>query len=132
MSLGGIIGATALIVLALPIILYPYLNNRQTMRRMLTREKQQTQDERMTSYERILATLRDLDDDYHTGKLAPDNYQEERTYWTEQGIKLLQEIDPDNDGELPLNDGLADSDDTDNVLDDAVEKAIAAYREAKH
>lgn len=131
MSIGGMIGAAILIVITLAAILRPYLNTKQNLRRVLASEKQRSQDELVTSYERVLSMIRDLDEDYHTGKLNPDSYQEERAYWTEQGIKLLQKIEPDNDIQLPVEEHSEEPDEADAVLDDAIEQAIAAYRQAK-
>lgn len=128
MSIGGMVGAAVLIVIALAAVLQPYLANRRAVRNILLGDLQKSQDELVTSYERVLAMIRDIDEDYQTGKLAPDNYQEERAYWTEQGIKLLQKIEPDNEAELHVG---AKSDKADEVLDAEIEKAIAAYREAK-
>ena len=130
MSLGGIIGASILFIIALAAILKPYMNSKQNLRQLLSSEKQHSQDELVTSYERVLAMIRDLDEDHQTGKLDPKSYQDERTYWTEQGIKLLQKIEPDNDAELPTAQS-AEPDEADLVLDDAIEQAISAYRQAK-
>jgi hypothetical protein len=132
MSIGGMIGATLLIVFTLAMILRPFMRKQLSMGRMALSDKQLSQDELVTSYERVLAMIRDLDEDYHTGKLAPDTYQEDRAYWTEQGIKLLQRIEPNEDAELPVAAAAVEAiDETDAVLDDAIEKAISEYRKAR-
>ena len=96
-------------------------------------EAQKKRDELLTGYERVLATIRDLDEDHQTGKLDPGTYQREREYWTEQGILLLQKLDPDADNvqaSEPVIDEPEKSD-ADAELDDAIEKAIANYRGVK-
>lgn len=134
MSIAGLIGGAILLVLALAGILQPFVK-RQRINRMILSGKQQNQDELVTTYERVLAMIRDLDEDFHTGKLAPQVYQEERAYWTKEGIDLLQKIEPNSDAKI---DATAQSEgkkvqteDADEVLDDAIEKAISAYRKAR-
>ena len=39
-----------------------------------------------TTYERTLASLRDVDEDHLTGKLAERITKTERAYWTDQGV----------------------------------------------
>ena len=47
----------------------------------------------MNAYERTLASLRDVDEDHLTGKLADADYEAERAYWTDQGVAILQALE---------------------------------------
>jgi hypothetical protein len=126
MTTGAIIASIVLIAIALFGIALPFLQQRRNQNRELeTALSQKKRDELLTDYERVLATIRDLDEDHLTGKLVPETYQRERAYWTEQGILLLQKLEPDTE---TTSDTEIESDD---VLDDAIEKAIAEYRQAQ-
>jgi len=137
MSTAGFIGVIVLVVISLFGFALPFLQQRQ--RDALSGKRvmaQKARDELLTTYERVLATIRDLDEDHHTGKLAPDVYQRERSYWTEKGILLLQQLEPDSDNaqaqvEAAAQRHLSDNEEPDAVLDDAIEQAIAAYRQAQ-
>lgn len=125
-------------VLSLAILGWPFMQqrNRKGRQRFLAAERER--DELLTAYERVLATIRDLDEDYNTGKLRPDVYQQDREYWAAEGIKLLEQLDPkaaaaeaatskpqrrSQRTEQPVE--------ADRVLDDAIEDAILAYRRAQ-
>lgn len=125
--IGIVLVAVAVLALIVPFVQQSRGNNRSDV------EAQKKYDELMTSYERVLATIRDLDEDHQTGKLAPETYQRERGHWTEQGILLLQEIDPDGDNPPSKHDAVEAKtpEVADDVLDDAIEKAIAEYRGVK-
>lgn len=132
MSLGGLIGSAVLVAITLGVLLQPFLRKRRHVERMVLSNKQQTQDELVTTYERVLSMIRDLDEDYNTGKLHPDNYQEDRDHWAEQGVKLLQQIEVKEDVVLHVDDEIEiESDEADDVLDNAIEKAISEYRKAQ-
>jgi hypothetical protein len=132
MSLGGLIASALLVAIALVEILRPFLKKRRAVEHMVLDKKQRTQDELVTTYERVLSTIHDLDDDYNTGKIEPNSYQEERKRWTEQGVKLLQQIGVKEDVVLPMSDDVvSESDVVDDVLEDEVERAIAEYRAAQ-
>ncbi len=44
-------------------------------------------------YEQVLRTMRDLDEDYDTGKLAEAMYLESREQWIQSGTQILQALD---------------------------------------
>lgn len=128
MTVTGLIGGIALLGVALVALIAPFVQQRRS-NNQLEADAQKKRDEFLTSYERVLATIRDLDEDHETGKLAPNTYQREREYWTEQGILLLEELEIDSD-EAIVEDRVPEKSDlpADKVLDDAIEKAIAEYR----
>jgi hypothetical protein len=134
MTATGILVGLVLLIVALFVLGYPLVQQRRSEKRDLAAAiAQKSRDELLTSYERVLATIRDLDEDHQTGKLAPDTYQREREYWTEQGIALLQQLEPDADA-LPANESAAEPVErpsADKTLDDAIEQAIAEYRKAQ-
>lgn len=132
MTIPGLVIGIVLFFVALVGVVYPFVQEQRNSSRA-TVEAQKKRDELLTSYERVLATIRDLDEDHQTGKIDPDTYQREREYWTEQGIVLLQKLDPDSDdpvADVPVVDEPMVSD-ADAALDDAIEKAIANYRGVK-
>ena len=135
MTIAGMIAGVILIIIALIAVATPFLEQRRRENRDIAAAlSQKKRDELLTSYERVLATISDLDEDHQTGKLAPETYQQEREYWVEQGILLLQalesEVDSDsNEGEAPA--GGATDIVVDEALDEAIEKAIADYRKTQ-
>lgn len=127
MDIGTIIGGIALLGITVFAVLQPFMGKSRD--EIFSGNEQKKRDELLTSYERVLATIRDLDEDHNTGKLGSDAYQSERAYWTEQGITLLQQLEPQEE-ERPARKA-AKAEKADTQLDDAVEKAIADYRKAK-
>ena len=126
----GLIFSLVLLAIAVISVALPFLQQRRNQNRELaTALSQIKRDELLTDYERVLATIRDLDEDHQTGKLAPDTYQRDRAYWTEQCILLLQKLEPDAEA-LSTENEVANAGDSD-TLDDAVERAIAEYRRAQ-
>lgn len=124
MELGTILGTGILLLISMAAVLQPFAAKSRAG--LFGNETQKARDELLTSYERVLSTIRDLDEDYNTGKLEPDTYKSERSYWTEQGIALLQQLEPQEDAPRKSNKKQVDT-----AADDEVEKAIAAYRKSK-
>jgi hypothetical protein len=90
--------------------------------------EERTTEELESMYQTVLDTIHSLDEDYNTGKLAATSYQAERTYWVERGVQLLSALDEKDDIDLT-----SDKPDivSDEHLDDAIEQALSAYRNAK-
>lgn len=127
MDIGTIIGTIALLGISVFAILQPFIA--KSHNDVFNNLEQKKRDELLTSYERVLSTIRDLDEDNSTGKLNHDTYQAERAYWTEQGITLLQQLEPQEE-QAPVKQAVKHSR-VDESLNDAVEKAIADYRKTK-
>ncbi len=72
-------------------------------------------------YERVLTNIRDLDEDYATGKIDRADYQPEREAWVQRGIQLLRAQD-----ELAAASAEPQSAER---IDRAIETAVAAYRQ---
>lgn len=142
MSIAGLILAVVMGLATLAVLMLPYLRYRSTPINNALMRSGQTRDALLTTYERVLSAIRDLDDDFQTGKLAQETYQAERAIWAERGVQVLQKIEAADATPAPKNN--AKRRDTtpvggfappavaaDAALDEAVEEAIAKYRKAK-
>lgn len=88
MSLAGLLAALLLTLLALTIVAYPLLRRREA-----TGVPHSSPRDLDTNYQRALINIRDLDEDFATGKLDARSYHEEREAWAQRGIELLRQID---------------------------------------
>jgi hypothetical protein len=138
-STEGVIAAGVMVVIGLIWLAYPLLRRKSsTTAQELARQKERAA--LLTTYERTLASIRDLDDDHLTGKLSESDYEAERGQFAEQGVAVLQELEkhgikkPSKSFKVPKNkEPLATNNvDPDAQLDDAIEQAIAAYIESTH
>jgi hypothetical protein len=133
MSLEGTIAAVVMLIigigwLALPILRRKRAASADDLARAKAREIL------LTTYERTLNALRDVDEDHLTGKLAQTDYETERAYWTNQGVTVLQALEQAG-GKLPKQRkpaaaaaaAAAEAPDADAQLDEAIEKTIANY-----
>lgn len=82
--LGGIIAALTLLILAWPFVAGSR-NGEQPMSSAL--------ETLVARRDAIYATIRDLDFDFETGKLAEDDYLAQREVWVLRGIDVLKAID---------------------------------------
>ena len=73
-------------------------------------------------YERVLTNIRDLDEDFSTGKISEEAYRAEREVWLERGIRLLRAMD-----QLEREDADADGA---AEIERAIDEALAAYRDS--
>ena len=122
MSIPGLAIAFLLGLAALAIVARPLL--RPARRERKAEAGRRGQRERVeTYYERTLTNIRDLDEDFATGKISEDDYREEREVWLRRGIRLLRVIDELERQESSL------ADDAERI-DRAIEAAVAAYRAA--
>jgi hypothetical protein len=99
--------------------------------------RQKERDTLLTSYERILSVLRDLDEDYRLGKLAEADYFAEREQWAGQGAAVLAALEkagghkPTHMTKAKQKAARTAQPDADAALDAAIEQAIASYVSAK-
>lgn len=113
MSLEGLIAAFVLAAIVLVIVLRP-LFTASTEEKGISRQRARAE----AYYERVVQNIRDLDDDFATGKIAAEEHQAEREQWVQRGsvvLKLLDEMD-----DKPLTAASAD----DAAIDDAIEQAV--------
>jgi hypothetical protein len=91
----------------------------------------------LNDYARVVALLRDLEEDHNTGKMNDEAYALEKARLSERGIALLEALD--KEGLLPASrrvDAAHSSEApphsaADEALDEALEAAIARYASAK-
>lgn len=81
-------------------------------------------------YERVLTNVRDLDEDYSTGKMQASDYETEREEWVQRGVQVLKALDELDHHHLIVSD--ADQAALDHAIDDAIERAIATHRRTAH
>ena len=124
MSIPGLLIALLLSLIALAILARPLLG--PARQRRSARNSLRLESDRVKSYyERVLTNIRDLDEDFATGKINEADYQAEREVWAQRGIRLLRVQDRlEREGNPP-----ADGDDGERI-DQAIEEAVAAYRDA--
>ncbi len=139
MSTEGVLAAVVMIVIGLIWLAFPLVRRKSSA----NAQEIATQKERaalLTTYERTLASIRDLDEDHLTGKLAQADYELERGQCAEQGVSILQELEkygvkkpakPAKAGSRQKANSTTQVD-PDAQLDDAIEQAIAAYIESTH
>lgn len=133
MSIVGLIVVALLFAGSVYALIHPFVSKTQ-----IITEAQRSQDELLTAYERVLATIRDLDEDYAIGKMPEAAYQRERAFWAERGVEMLKVLAPDPATAQQVLASTAERRNSrderppaiDTSLDDAVEQAIRAYRQA--
>jgi hypothetical protein len=92
MSLVGVIAALALLALGAAWIILPlFREGRWHDREQSLTDKQYHR--LQVYYRQVKNTIRDLDEDFEVGKLAPEVYQQERELWTERGVQILKAVD---------------------------------------
>jgi hypothetical protein len=118
MSIEGLIVGGFMLVVALWWVLSPLLEKHRAAGNEAAQQKQR--ERLLMVYERVLNNIRDLDEDFSTGKMPTGSYQQEREEWVQEGIHVLMALDEMTP--VPTPHGGSDN------LDDEIEKAIAAYR----
>lgn len=123
MSIEGIIASIVIFVIGVVYVMYPMSKAH--------RHPAQKQDRQnlLNAYERLLSRLRDLDEDYHLGKMPQLEYQMERTQLAQQGATLLAQIEKDlgTTNIRKADQPTMGQSEADTVLDDVIESAIASY-----
>jgi hypothetical protein len=120
MSIYGIIAAVALLLVVVLVLAMPWRRRAVVSLQALNRQRERA----LAYYERVLTNIRDLDDDYATGKIAQDEYAYERELWAERGVRLLQLFD-----ELDQQHSLTDDENADDAQIDAIiEQALQSLR----
>lgn len=124
MSIPGLLIALLLSLIALAIVARPLLGaarQRHSAGSSLRLESEHVQ----TYYERVLTNIRDLDEDFATGKINGGDYRTEREIWAQRGIRLLRVQD-----QLEREGSSAAAGEDAERIDRAIEEAVAAYRAA--
>jgi hypothetical protein len=127
MSTEGTVAAAIMLVLGIAWLSLPILRRRLSASVEDVR-RQKERDALTSAYERTLTSLRDVEEDFLTGKLAQADYEVERARWMEQGVTVLQALEkfggPTLRRSQPPSAAPADPD---ALLDDAIEQTIANY-----
>jgi hypothetical protein len=93
-------------------------------RRKIQSNDHSTEERLLVLYEQVIATLRDLEEDFGTGKLDEAEYQEEREAWLARGATLLEAM-----GETPnthtVQPSFSEAPETLDDIDAAIESAVA-------
>ncbi len=122
MSTGGLLVGVFIFLVAAVWIGSPLLKRRISSTDEVLLQKQR--ERLLMIYERVLNNIRDLDEDYTTGKMQPDDYETEREQWVQHGIQVLKALDSLNIEQMSATaDRHEDAD-----LDRQIEEAIAAQR----
>jgi hypothetical protein len=133
MSGFGLLITAVLLVVALAWLALPWL--RKSRAGSVDPAQARERDALLTSYERILNTIRDLDEDFQVGKLSQAAYTAERARWAEQGAATLEALEKIGGrpakatGKKARKAAPAAAHET--PAEDPVEQAIAAYARAR-
>jgi hypothetical protein len=124
MSVVGLVVLVVLLVFVGFMVLRPlFAPLAPSQTQLLNRQRERA----LAYYERVLTNVRDLDDDFATQKINPDEYAQEREVWVERGVKILQLFD-ELDAQTPLsNNPQAD----DAEIDQLIEARIQALRQTE-
>jgi hypothetical protein len=124
MSVVGLVIFVALLMLVGFIVLRPFVAPlAPSQSQLLSRQRERA----LAYYERVLTNVRDLDDDFATQKINPDEYAQEREVWVERGVKILQLFD-ELDAQTPLSHN-PQADDAE--IDHLIEARIQALRQTE-
>lgn len=131
MSTPGLIVAAVLVAFAFIVIGYPLLGKQFALGDKARRQR--LQDELLMSYERVVATIRDLDEDFNTGKLHENDYAPERQYWAAHGVELLQKLDEIGAlDDAPNGSNASGKEEVDDAIEDAVSRYLAEMKNKEH
>ncbi len=123
MSVIGLLLSLLLASIVIAIVARPLFSARRGSDQQ--EDSRQLQHEKLRHYyERVVTNIRDLDEDYSTGKISAEDHQEEREVWVRRGIQLLRALDESDDERTEV----AATDDAERI-DTAIEAAVAGYRE---
>ena len=124
MSIAGLLISLLLIAIAAAIVARPLLRRSSRAGQRQDADRQLQREQLLIHYERVLTNIRDLDEDFGTGKLSADDHQEEREAWLQRGVILLRALD-----ELDTEQSQVPGEQDAESIDRAIEAAVATYRE---
>lgn len=127
MSTEGLLASLIVTVLVVVWVAMPlFRKDRGSASDVLLVQKQR--ERLLVYYERVLTNIRDLDEDHSTGKMNTEDYETERESWVQQGVQILKALDQIKDKHIsaPRH---TDRGAIDRAADDAIEAAIASYKQ---
>lgn len=124
MSLEGLVLSLSILVIVGLFVAAPLIGRR--LNKAAAAQELIRQRERLTlRYEALLMNLRDLEEDYSTGKIDTARYQADRETYLQRGVVILTELDGLG-GAAPLVGETSAEHDA--AVDHDIEAAVAAYR----
>jgi hypothetical protein len=124
MSLEALIVVLTLLVITGLWIAAPFFDR---SRQHAAESTQKQRDRLLLHYERALGNIRDLDEDYATGKIHPDAYAAEREQWVQRGIQILMALD-EVSGKPVAETKPSSTADVERSIDNRIEAAVQAHR----
>jgi len=122
MSIGGLLAFLVLILLVVAYVGAPFVAKYRNQ--SSTENIQHQRDRVLVYYERVITNVRDLEEDFATGKIAHNEYQSERELWAQRGVELLKLLDS-----LDAQESLIETNTNDEAeIDAAIEQAIQMRR----
>ncbi len=132
MSSTGLIVSIVMLLVGIAWLGLPYLRSNRLMLNQ-QREELLARPILAARYERAVATVRELDEDFQVGKLSQETYATERARWVEEGAALVEALE--KSGGAPerakAKKAKAVRQPAPAPTDDPVEQAIAAYARAR-
>lgn len=121
MSLFGLLIGLALLAALMLVLAWPFfVPPSPSLDDQLERQRQRAH----AYYERVLANIRDLDEDYRTNKIDQAEYQAEREAWAARGVVVLGLLD-----DLAQRQAITDLGADAAHIDAAIEAAVQARRQ---
>ena len=121
MSLFGLLIGLALLAALMLVLAWPFfVPPSLSLDDQLERQRQRAQ----AYYERVLANIRELDEDYRTNKIDQAEYQAEREAWAARGVVVLGLLD-----DLAQRQAITDLGADAAHIDAAIEAAVQARRQ---
>lgn len=130
MSIEGLVFSLLIALATVAVIAWPFLRRAPAVYTADEAVIQKQRERLLIYYERVLTNLRDLDEDFSTGKMQPEDYHVEREEWMQRGIQVLKALDELDQHHMIVPD--ADQEALDHAIDDVIERAVAAHRRAAH
>lgn len=126
MSIEGVIFSFLLLSIIVGLISLPLFREGGVRSNSLA-SRQKQQERLLVYYERVLTNLRDLDEDYVTGKMPEEDYHLEREDAVQRGIQVLKALDTLHVTSLVSAD-IIDETSLDEAIDAAIEDSIQQFR----
>lgn len=125
MSALGLVVSLVFMGLCVAWIIFPFL--KQDQGKLASGQSLiQSEHEQLTiQYGQVVSTLRELDEDYSTGKVQPDEYERERPQLARRGVEILKQLDKLQADHPSLQ--LSGQSRDDQAIDDAIEAAVLEY-----
>jgi hypothetical protein len=85
---------------------------------------QRQRDALLVYYQQVTSSLRDLDDDFHAGRLSNQDYADDRERWMQRGVQILRALDELDAANPALAQAAVAQDDVEQHIEAAVRRYI--------